>query len=171
MDTQTLDLLARYNAQANAAMNGLIAPLNDEQWRRKFDGYFKSVKSMCNHLYIGDYNWLQRFSGLRGFEYINDPLLERKIAFSERVVDTVEHYLAMRETLDRKILEFAAQVRPEDFDKKLVYFDSGNNRHERNFGGLILHFFNHQTHHRGMISLYLEFLGVENDFNNLCDLL
>jgi hypothetical protein len=25
----------------------------------------------------------------------------------------------------------------------------------------------HKTHHRGMISLYLEFLGKENDYSNL----
>jgi uncharacterized damage-inducible protein DinB len=27
--------------------------------------------------------------------------------------------------------------------------------------------FNHQTHHRGMISLYLDMLGKENDFSSL----
>ncbi len=171
MDTQTLDLLARYNAKANAAMNALIAPLGDEAWRKKFDGYFSSVKSMCNHIYIGDHNWLRRFAGLREFAYAKDPLLAGKIGFDERVVGTVGEYLAMRETLDRKILEFAAEVRPDDFGKKLAYLDSHGDRHERDFGGLVLHFFNHQTHHRGMVSLYLEFLGVPNDFNNLYDLL
>ena len=34
-------------------------------------------------------------------------------------------------------------------------------------GGLILHMFNHQTHHRGMIALYLDILGKENDFSSL----
>jgi uncharacterized damage-inducible protein DinB len=30
---------------------------------------------------------------------------------------------------------------------------------------LIIHMFNHQTHHRGMVSLYLELLRVENGFS------
>jgi uncharacterized damage-inducible protein DinB len=30
-----------------------------------------------------------------------------------------------------------------------------------------LNLFNHETHHRGMISLYLEMLGRENDFNSI----
>ncbi|MCL2722457.1 MAG: hypothetical protein FWD47_14095 [Treponema sp.] len=30
----------------------------------------------------------------------------------------------------------------------------------------ITHVFNHQTHHRGMISLYLEMLGKENSFSD-----
>lgn len=171
MDKQTVELLARYNEKTNAAMNALIARLSDEQWNTKYDGFFKSVKSQCNHLYIGDYNWLKRFSLLRPFEYAKDPLLSRQIGFGERVVDAVEDYLAMRAALDRKIGEFASEVLPEEFGKILEYRDSGGNAHARNFGGLILHFFNHQTHHRGMISLYLEFLGVENDYANLCDLL
>ena len=33
--------------------------------------------------------------------------------------------------------------------------------------GLLIHLFNHQTHHRGMISLYLEMLGKENNYNNI----
>ncbi len=171
MDTQTLKLLAKYNERTNAEMNALIAGLDDDAWRRQFDGYFKSVKSMCNHLYIGDYNWLRRFSGLRDFAYAKDPLLAPRIGFGERVVGTVENYLAMRKVLDAKITEFAEEVTEADFEKTLEYRDSGNNPHARNFGGLVLHFFTHQTHHRGMVSLYLEFLGVENDYANLCDLL
>jgi uncharacterized damage-inducible protein DinB len=42
---------------------------------------------------------------------------------------------------------------------------------DREFGGLVLHVFNHETHHRGMIALYLDMLGKANDFSNLVHLL
>jgi uncharacterized damage-inducible protein DinB len=32
------------------------------------------------------------------------------------------------------------------------------------------HIFNHQTHHRGMISLYLDMMGIDNDFSGLLPL-
>jgi uncharacterized damage-inducible protein DinB len=45
--------------------------------------------------------------------------------------------------------------------------DSHGKLYKRLFGGLIVHCFNHQTHHRGMISIYLDSLGIDNDFSNL----
>jgi uncharacterized damage-inducible protein DinB len=30
---------------------------------------------------------------------------------------------------------------------------------------LLLHVFNHGTHHRGMIAAYLDLLGIENDYS------
>ena len=53
----------------------------------------------------------------------------------------------------------------------LTYMDSRGDEYKKNFGGLIIHMFNHQTHHRGMISIYLEELGIANDFSNLNSIL
>jgi uncharacterized damage-inducible protein DinB len=33
--------------------------------------------------------------------------------------------------------------------------------------GLLIHLFNHETHHRAMVSIYLEMLGKANDYNNV----
>jgi uncharacterized damage-inducible protein DinB len=50
-------------------------------------------------------------------------------------------------------------------EKILTYTDSEGNKLEKVMETLLLHVFNHETHHRGMISLYLEMLGKENDFS------
>jgi uncharacterized damage-inducible protein DinB len=42
---------------------------------------------------------------------------------------------------------------------------------EKDFGGLVLHVFNHQTHHRGQMSLYLDILGKKNDFSGIAPLI
>lgn len=152
-------------------MNAHIRELSDEQWRRPFGGYFKSVKSLCNHVWLGDYNWLKRFSALRPFEWAKDPFFDRDLPFSSRVLEGIESYLELRSSLDLKLASFASEVAEEDFSKTLSYVDSRGSPHARNFGGLILHCFNHQTHHRGMVSLYLELLGIGNDFNNLTEVL
>lgn len=171
MDTQTAKLLAKYNAETNSQMNKIISGISSDQWEKKFNGYFNSIKLMCNHVYIGDFNWLQRFSRLRSFDYAKDPVFAKQIKFSEVVFGNVGEYLAMRKEIDNLMIRFADEVSAPDFEKNLAYVDSEGTKYERNFGNLILHVFNHETHHRGMISLYLEEMGMANDYSNMSNLL
>ncbi|MDR2479702.1 MAG: DinB family protein, partial [Treponema sp.] len=70
-----------------------------------------------------------------------------------------------------RILAFTAEITDADTGSILMYTDSQGVTHERNFGGCLLHFLNHGTYHRGMISVYLEMLGRENDFGSLLQVL
>jgi len=171
MDIQTVKLLAKYNAETNAQMNALVSGISNDQWETKFHGYFDSIKLMCNHVYIGDFNWLKRFSKLKPFDYAKDPIFAKDIKFSETAFGSVAEYIALRKEMDNLIVRFADEVAASDFEKDLAYVDSHGTKYEKNFGGLILHVFNHQTHHRGMISLYLEEMGIANDYSNLNGLL
>lgn len=141
MDLQTLKLLADYNEKTDQKLNAIIAGLSNEQWMREFGGFFKSIKSMCNHIYICDFNWLMRFSPLRQFNYI-----------------------------DAMINNFVNEIIHDDLNEEIEYTDSHGNMHKKNFGGLVLHMFNHQTHHRGMISICLEEMGIANNCSNPTDL-
>lgn len=170
MDKKTCTLLADYNTWANAGMNAHIAKLSPAQWKTLYKGYFDSIESQCNHLYISDFNWLKRFSLAREFSYIKAPLFLEDHAFGSTVFFEVADYLRLRVDLDAYILKLAAEVEVGDLEKRFAFFDSSGTRQEREFGGALLHFFNHQTHHRGMISLYLEGLGIENDYSNLIEL-
>jgi uncharacterized damage-inducible protein DinB len=73
----------------------------------------------------------------------------------------------MRPELDDKIISFVNELEPADLEKQLTYTSSEGGSHTKKMEGLVLHVFNHQTHHRGMISLYLEMLGKENDFSGI----
>jgi len=171
MDLQTIQLFAEYNAKTNEKMNAHVAGLDEEQWTRDLDGFFSSVRSQCSHVYTGDFNWLKRFSKLRPFGYIGNEVFKDEKPFSALHVTTVEDYLAKRRDMDRHISAFVGELEPEDLTQALPYVDSSGTPYTRNFGGLILHMFNHQTHHRGMISLFLEQLGIDNDYSNLYDVL
>jgi uncharacterized damage-inducible protein DinB len=64
------------------------------------------------------------------------------------------------------IIEFINELSEDDLKMMLKFTDSEGNKLERKMESLITHVFNHETHHRGMISLYLEMLGKENSFSD-----
>ena len=169
MDIETLHLLSKYNEITNHKMNEIIEKLKDEQWDYKFNGFFNSIKILCNHIYICDFNWLKRFSKLRNFYFNRKGLFDKDIKFSELAFENIGTYKNKRIELDSEINEFVNEVTSEDLPKQLKYIDSHGREYIRNFGGLIIHMFNHETHHRGMISIYLEELGIANDYSNLMD--
>ena len=171
MDIQTISLYSDYNEKVNLEMKSLVMKLTDVQWDKEFNGYFKSIHSLCSHLYIGDFNWLKRFSKLRTFEFINNPIFDRNISFDKTIFSNKQEYLSERPLLDKAIRLFTKEVTKNDLENDLTYIDSHGNEYTKNFGGLIIHMFNHGTHHRGMISIYLENLGIENDYNNFNQIL
>ena len=170
MDIRTLKVFAEYNRKTNSDMNAIIQKLQAHQWNQEFKGYFNSIKSLCNHIYLADFNWLKRFSKLRKFSYIDNALFNQELGYGSVVFETIEKYLDKRKVLDAQIIEFVNGIAQDDLDKYLEYTDAHGKVHRRLFGGLVLHCFNHQTHHRGMISIYLENIGISNDYSNLVNM-
>ncbi len=171
MTTDTARLLAAYNAHANMAMDKILAGLDPASWVREMGGYFGSIRKLCAHIYIADQVWLRRFVALRPFDVSADPVLASPFDKDNDPFDNLSGYLARRTELDEVFTAFAAELRDDDLASPLSYRNWAGKEQERNFGGLLLHLCNHQTHHRGGISLYLDILGVENDFSNLSELL
>jgi uncharacterized damage-inducible protein DinB len=152
-------------------MNELIVKLSDEQWNRKFGGYFSSICSLCNHIYICDFNWLKRFALLRDFTYIREDFFKKEFKFSGNAFEDKDEYIQKRKELDEYMKRFVEEVKEEDLNKNLRYKDSHGDEHNQEYGLVILHVFNHQTHHRGMISIYLEEMKIENDYSNIMDII
>jgi uncharacterized damage-inducible protein DinB len=167
MTPDTFILLAKYNSLTNTEMNKHISGINNTEWKKEFGGYYKSIKALCNHIYIADFNWLKRFALLRSFKYLENPLFENNYSWDSNVFDTINEYLNRRDELDLIIKSLIDEMVQDDLNKTLKYQNWKGETEERNIAGILLHIFNHQTHHRGMISLYLEFVGKENDFSNL----
>jgi uncharacterized damage-inducible protein DinB len=68
---------------------------------------------------------------------------------------------ARRATLDRTIIEWAADLAEGDLDHVLHYANSRGEESDKPFFGLVMHFFNHQTHHRGQVTTLLMQAGVD----------
>jgi uncharacterized damage-inducible protein DinB len=171
MTKDTFTLLAKYNRGVNEKLNAIIKTLSDEEWNREFGGFFTSIRSLCSHLYIGDFNWLKRFGALRDFKTQKDELFNRSLSFKETLFPTKEEYLVKRQEMDQKLIDFIGEITDADLPKTLKYSSSGGAPFEKPFELTLLQIFNHETHHRGMISLYLELLGKENDVSSVIALL
>jgi uncharacterized damage-inducible protein DinB len=166
MQKDTVVLWAKYNKQTNEIMDGFIKTLGKDEWDRQLGGYFGSVRGLCSHLYIADFNWLKRFGKLREFSFLKDSFFEKTLSFDMTLFESMDEYLVRRPELDSKLCAFAAEIQDEDLGKILRYTNSEGKTLEKNAGGLVMQMFNHDTHHRGVISHYLELLGRENDFSS-----
>ena len=170
MDIKTCKLLAQYNQMANHKMDSLIRNLSNAQWNQEFAGYFKTIKQLCSHIYIADYSWLQRFGQFRDFQFIKDPLFDQNLTYSSKPFDDIADYIFKREELDKKLIMFMDEITESDLEKIISFTNTKGEMVNKNVGGSILHIFNHHTHHRGMISIYLDMMGIDNDFSGLLQL-
>ena len=163
----TFELWGRYNKETNTKMNEAIKLLTQEEWDKQFPAYFKSVHELCSHIFGGDHRWLRRFKTIREFKSLGSARFDIEYDFGKLFFNSIDDYLAERKELDAIIMDFMKELSDDDFGKKLKWVTYKGIECSHTFKTSLLHLFNHQTHHRGMISQCLEFLGKENDFSNL----
>jgi uncharacterized damage-inducible protein DinB len=133
--------MARYNRDANARLYAACAELSDADRRRDLGLFFTSVHGTLNHLMVGDRIWLGRFRGEDVASTGLDAIL----------YDDFEALRAARTALDDDLAGFMDTVTPA--------FLAGTIRYRNNAGRdladpawtLVVHLFNHQTHHRGQL--------------------
>jgi uncharacterized damage-inducible protein DinB len=148
-------------------MNDIIKSITEEEWNKAFPGFYKSIHEICSHIYISDYTWLKRYKLLRSFESLSSNFFDKNYSFTEIIFSDRNEYIDMRTELDNKIIDFIKEITASDLERILNYSNSKGKPFEKMMGGLLIHLFNHETHHRAMVSLYLEMLGKPNDYNNV----
>jgi uncharacterized damage-inducible protein DinB len=165
MGTRHFELLAKYNSEANKLMNAHIKTLTQEQWDKQFAGFFKSIHEVCSHIYVSDFAWLKRYKALKNFTALDTPLFDQNYRFDETYFSSISEYLDKRAALDEIIVKFISEITPNDLEVIFKYTNMHGIQLEKRVEGLLIHLLNHQTHHRGVVSAYLEMLGIANDFS------
>jgi uncharacterized damage-inducible protein DinB len=150
--------LAAYNRWANATLYDRCAALTDDERRRDLGAPFGSVHATLNHLLYGDRSWLGRFTG-------------RPYAVTDIGQELYADFGVLRrerEATDGDLAEWAEAVSPEWLAAPFTY-TSNVDRVTRTFPAwlLVVHFFNHQTYHRGQITALLARLGYEHGVYDL----
>lgn len=163
-------LLASYNASMNSRLYAAAAALPKDALSADRGAFFGSVLGTLNHIVAGDTIWLRRFMGhpsdfssLQAMAGIAAPA-GLAYPYSDDLDSLREH----RVRLDAIIEALAAELSDGDLVQPLSYRNSrGESR--KHFGSLVLHLFNHQTHHRGQASTLLSQFGVDIGVTDLLE--
>jgi uncharacterized damage-inducible protein DinB len=167
MGKEHFELLAKYNKGTNGKMNDIIKTLSEEEWNKEFTGFYKSIHGLCSHIFIADYLKWSGIKTIGNFKSLTDDYFNTTYNYEETLFSNINEYLIKRVELDDIILNFINEITDSDLIKMIKFKNNKGIAFEKSIGVILSHMFNHHTHHRGMISLYLEMLGKENDYSGL----
>jgi len=146
--------MARYNEWQNENLYGCADRLDDVERKRDRGAFFGSIHATLNHLLWGDQMWMSRFAGT--------PRPEAGIKESVGRFPNWEDLKRERVAFDRIMKRWAADLDPAWLEGDLVYFSGAVGREvKRPKWFLLVHMFNHGTHHRGQVHCMLTQCGVK----------
>ena len=153
-------LMAAYNAEMNRRLYAAAAKLDDAERKADRGAFWKSLHGTLVHLYWGDCQWMSRFD--------NWPKPDTPIRQSAAMIDDFDTLRAKRVRADADIEAWAAKIDDRWLADDLVWFSGAAGREMRRAKGkLVVHFFNHQTHHRGQAHALLTARGQDTGDTDL----
>ena len=157
------ELLAKYNQWINSRFYQAAEQLSQEELDQDRGAFFGSISGTFNHILVGDILWLKRFANHPVNFTSLDPLrnFETPPSLDQQLYKNFEELQQAREQIDEMIRSLCGQIQEIDLEHKLSYSNSKGLPFQKNFGSLLQHLFNHQTHHRGQASTLLTQQGVD----------
>jgi uncharacterized damage-inducible protein DinB len=143
-------MLAAYNGWANRRLYEAAAALSDADYRADRGAFFKSVHGTLNHLLVADRIWMRRFTGEGEAPTKLDAIL----------FEDFGELRDAREAEDARIERYVGGLSDGDLAGRFRYRTINNPRDiEQPLAPALVHFFNHQTHHRGQAHCLLTCLA------------
>ena len=139
MSLENFRQLADYNHWANRRLYGAALAMPDEAYRRRTGVFFGSLHGTLNHLLLTDRVWLKRLTGEGEHPNRLDAIL------FEDLKDLLRARLAEDARLKRVISGFSEA----DLGEVVSYQTMSGQPQRQMLQDILLHLFNHQTHHRG----------------------
>ncbi|MDO9105920.1 MAG: DinB family protein [Methylovulum sp.] len=166
-------LMAAYNAWMNAKLYTAAGRLSDDELLADRGAFFGSIMGTLNHIVVGDTLWLKRFAthpgnhlSLEPIRQLQAPASLRQILFTDMV-----SLSERRDWLDTVIATWSQSLTEADLDHVLHYANMKGVAADKSFFSLVMHFFNHQTHHRGQITTLLSQRGIDVGVTDLLELI
>lgn len=144
-------MLARYNSIANSHLYEQCCKLDLAEYRRERRGSFGSIHGLLNHILLADQIWMSRFAGDGNTTPSLDTIL----------FDTFARLRSARIEQDASIEAFFEKADDDFLARPLAYSNSLGKECVETAPLAVLHFFNHQTHHRGQVHVMLSQTDVK----------
>ncbi len=145
-------MMAAYNAWCNERIYEAAAQLPEVDYHADRGAFFKSVSGTLNHLLAADRIWLRRFTGEGEAPDRLDAILFE--GFSELRI--------ARRSEDERIINYVEGLSDADLARRIRYRSITNPTEvEQPLAPALMHFFNHQTHHRGQVHCLLTGFGLD----------
>jgi uncharacterized damage-inducible protein DinB len=139
MSIQNFRQLAGYNHWANCRLYEAALQTSEEQYRRPTGVFFGSLHGTLNHLLLTDRVWLRRLTGEGEHPSRLDAIL-----FEDR-----EALARARMAEDARLERVVGGYSEADLGGVVSYQTMAGKPQQQPLQEILLHLFNHQTHHRG----------------------
>ncbi len=168
-----IQLMSHYNQWMNHKLYATTGQLSDDVLTINQGAFFKSILGTLNHSMVGDLIWLKRFANHpathSALDYVRD--IETPTSLSQVLYTNFSELSDKRKQLDQVIIDWCLQLSNNDLVLSLSYHNAKGQPATKNCGNLILHFFNHQTHHRGQVTTLLSQSGLDVGVTDLLALI
>lgn len=171
--TAHITLLARYNEWMNNKLYEAAAALPPEELAADRKAFFGSLLATLNHIAVADTIWLKRIAAHPRFATALAPLaaLPAPAALDQPLCDSFSALRERRIFLDRLVLDWTGSLSDDDLLAVISYRRMNGEANRRQLGLLLMHFFNHQTHHRGQATTLLSQAGIDVGVTDLLTLI
>ena len=166
-------MMGEYNEWMNAKLYDAAERVPQEELARDRGAFFGSIIGTLNHLVVADTIWLKRFAAHPSNPKALDPVraLPQPTALNEIVFADLARLSQRRKAIDAAIKAWAAALTQADLDHVLHYANTKGVKSQKRFSTLVMHLFNHQTHHRGQATTLLFQAGQDVGVTDLLALI
>ncbi len=171
--TAHVRLMAEYNQWMNAKLYEAAQRLSHEELVADRQAFFGSLFGTLNHLCVGDTMWFKRFATHPALHPALDLVrqLPQPSGLDQLLYSDLPSLTRYRQSLDQAILAWAQVLTEDDLDHVLRYTNTKGVVAQKPFFSLVMHVFNHQTHHRGQATTLLSQAGVDVGVTDLLALI
>ena len=168
-DYKQVILMASYNEWMNAKLFEAAGRLAHAEVVQDRGAFFGSILGTLNHIAVADTIWLRRFSTLPAMQAALQPLddMPTPTALNTLLFSELAGLEAYRKRLDGMINAWAAMLTDADLSCELRYASLKGIASHKRLGDVLMHFFNHQTHHRGQATTLLHQAGQDVGITDL----
>lgn len=160
--------LAKYNKNVNLELITLLESTPADKMAAKTKAFYPTITDAVLHLLVSDLSFLKRFKA--AFPLSNalnsNALLTSDIAgLKGQLEHDLKKYIQHRKEADAAMMQFVDELNDGDLNMVFKYTNYKGEAVETIVWKMLLTIFNHETHHRGGVSVMLELEDVKNDYS------